>query len=143
MTTDNARLLVGLVLFIHALGHGGAVAALLSLEAFRGPSGGWRPARSWLFPSLGSSTAMTIAVGLWTCAMLGFALAAMSFWGVLLPVDIAGPAAAVAAAISVAGMLVFFGTWPLFNWISSFTMNVAVFAAQFVLGWPTQNPLMP
>ena len=143
MISDNARLLVGMVLFVHALGHGGAVAALLSLAVFRGPSGGWRPARSWLFPSLGSSTAMTIAVGFWTSAMLGFALASMSFWGVLIPVDIAGPAAVMAAAISVAGMLVFFGTWPLFNWLSSLTMNIAIFAAQFVLGWPTQNPLIP
>ena len=144
MTTDNARLLVGTILFVHALGHGGAVAALLSLRAFPGDAvGGWLPARSWLFPTIRGSTAMMIAVGFWTAAVVGFVLASLSFWGVVLPIEVAGPAAVVGASVSVAGMIAFFGTWPAFNWLASLMMNLAIFAAQFLIGWPTQDAFVP
>lgn len=137
MSTDNLRFLIGGVLLIHGLGHGGALGALLWLRATPdGPTGGWSAARSWLFPALRSADATNVAMAFWIIAMLGFVLATLSFWGVLLPGDIWRQLAVVSALVSLAGMTVFFGTWPVFNWTASLAVNVAVLVTQLVTRWP-------
>lgn len=137
MSTDNLRLLIGGVLVLHGLGHGGALGALLWLRAAPGgPTGGWSAARSWLFPALRSPDASNIAMAFWIVVMVGFVLAALSFWGVLLPGDIWRQLAVASALVSLTGMIVFFGTWPAFNWTASLAVNVAVLVTQFFTKWP-------
>ncbi len=137
MQANELRLLIGGVLLIHGLGHGGALGALIWLRvATAGPTGGWSAARSWLLPALRSPDATNIAMAFWIVAMVGFVLAALSFWGVLLPGDIWRQLAVGAALVSLTGMTVFFGTWPAFNWTASLAVNVAVLVTQLLTRWP-------
>lgn len=137
MVPDQTCLLIGTVLLIHGLGHGGALGALIWLRALPdGPTGGWRPARSWLFPAARPSATTNMAMAFWGAAMVGFVLAGLSFWGVLIPADIGRVIGVGSALVSLTGMLLFFGTWPAVNWVASLALNIAVFVTQFVTQWP-------
>lgn len=137
MQANELRLLIGGVLLIHGLGHGGALGALIWLRvAPGGPTGGWSAARSWLLPALRSPDATNIAMAFWIVAMVGFVLASLSFWDVLLPGDLWRQLAVGSALVSLSGMTVFFGTWPVFNWTASLAVNVAVFVTQLLTRWP-------
>ena len=53
MSDQIIKLVIGGVLLLHGLGHGGAIGALIWIGRRPGTdTGGWRAARSWLFPSL-------------------------------------------------------------------------------------------
>lgn len=138
MNSDGLRVLIGGVLLVHGLGHGGALGALLWIRALPNtPTGGWLAARSWLLPNGPDMTAFAMA--LWTIVMLGFVAAALSFWGVLLPGDLWRPLAIGSAVVSLGGMVVFFGTWPAFNWTASLVVDVAVLVTQLVTHWPPRE----
>lgn len=142
MNSDNARFVIGGVLLIHGLGHGGALGALLWIRAFpSSPTGGWLAARSWLAPALNAPEASLLASAFWIVAMLGFVASALSFWEILVPADIWRQLGVGSALVSLTGMVVFFGTWPAFNWIASLMVNVAVLVTQLVTKWPAQELL--
>lgn len=137
MSDQLLKLLVAGALMVHGLGHGGAIGALIWIDRWPGTNtGGWLAARSWLFPSLASPTATLVASAFWVVALIGFVLAAMSFWGILLPPDVWRLAASVSAAVSLAGIVLFIGTWPAFNTVAALGMNAAVLVALLWLDWP-------
>lgn len=141
-STDNLRFVVGGLLLLHGLGHGGALGALIWLRVFPGtPTGGWLAARSWLVPALQSPEASAIAMGFWVVAMFGFVAAALSFWGVLLPGEPWRVLAVGSAIVSLVGMIVFFGTWPVFNTVAALAVNAAVLVTQLFTRWPPQELL--
>lgn len=142
MSDQTIKLVAAGVLLLHGLGHGGALAALAWIRLRPGTStGDWLAARSWLVPSLPGETATTLASAFWTVSLVGFVIAAMSFWGVVLPGSV-WPALAVASAlVSVAGIVFFFGTWPIFNTLAALGVNVAVLTAVLWLRWPTEAML--
>ena len=132
------RLLIGGALLLHGLGHGGAMGALWWIAEQPGTeTGGWTAARSWAFPTL--AAAPMLAIGFWTVALVGFVIAALSFWGVLLPGDWWRPVAVLAAVVSLVGILLFAGNWPTFNTIAAVAMNVAVLVAVLILHWPPET----
>ena len=139
MTSDNVRLLVAATLTIHGLGHGGALGALLWLK-FRPAdnTGGWLAARSWLLASLPAPTATTLAGAFWILAMVGFVAAALSFGGMLLPGELWRALALGSSIVSLVGVTLFLGTWPIFNTVAAIAVNVAVLATQLWLRWPPQ-----
>ena len=96
-------------------------------------------ARSWLVPSLPGDTATTIASAFWIASLVGFVVAAMSFWGVLVPGEVWRPLGVAAALVSMAGIVLFFGTWPAFNTLAALGVNVAVLVALLGLRWPPQT----
>ncbi len=136
MSERNLRLLIGLALLIHGLGHGGALGAILwiRLQPDTG-TGGWKAARSWLFPSLSASAAAAVASAFWILSLLGFVAAALSFWGPL-PGSAWRPLAIASAAVSLTGIVLFFGTWPAFNAFAAVAMNLAVLISLAWLRWP-------
>jgi len=67
------------------LAHGVAHVIALAAPGMSGESGSRVTVRSWLFPSLESKAVAVIAVPFWALATAGFALAAMSSWGILIP----------------------------------------------------------
>ena len=140
MSDEMIRLVLGGVLLLHGLGHGGALGALLWLR-FRPATntGGWRPARSWLVPSLQGNTAATVAATFWLVSLIGFVAAALSFWAILVPGDVWGPLAVGSAIVSLAGIVLFFGTWPMFNTIAALVANIAVLVAVLWLHWPPET----
>ena len=126
------------MLLLHGLGHGGAVGALAWIRLRPGTStGDWLAARSWLVPSLSADTATTLAGAFWIVSLVGFLIAAMSFWGVVIPGSVWRPLAVASALLSIAGITCFFGTWPMFNTLAALAVNVAVLGAVLWLRWPS------
>ncbi len=139
MSDQLLKLVVGGVLLVHGLGHGGALGALAWIRFRPGTStGGWAAARTWLLPSLPAETATTLAGAFWIAALVGFVIAALSFWGVLLSVDLWRPVALGSAVVSLIGIVLFFGTWPAFNTVAALAVNIAVLVAVWIR-WPPQS----
>jgi hypothetical protein len=133
------RLVIGGVLLLHGLGHGGALGTLAWIGRFGpGSTGAWTSARSWLLPLLSASTATLLAAAFWVAALVGFVLGALSFLGIL-PVGVWQALAVASAVVSMAGIILFFGNWPLFNSVAALAVNVAVLVAVLWLRWPPES----
>jgi hypothetical protein len=139
MSDQMLKLVIGGVLLVHGLGHGGALGALLWIRLRPGSStGDWAAARTWLMPALPAETAATLASAFWIAALVGFVMAALSFWGLVLPVAVWQSVALGSAVISLIGIGLFLGTWPAFNTIAALAVNVAVLMAVWI-HWPPQS----
>ena len=142
MPDPMLELVIGGVLLVHGLGHGGALAALAWIRLRpQSSTGDWSAARTWLIPSLPAETAAMLASAFWLAALIGFVLAALSFWGLLLPADTWQPVALGSAVVSMTGIVLFLGTWPIFNTLAAVAVNMAVFAAIW-LQWPPRSVLV-
>ena len=139
MSDQTIKLIAAGLLLVHGLGHGGALAALAWIRLRPGtPTGAWLAARSWLVPSLSGNTATTLASAFWIVAMVGFVIAAMSLYGVVFPSTVWRPLAVASAFVSIVGIVLFFGTWPMFNTIAALGVNAAVLVAVLWLRWPSE-----
>lgn len=137
MPTGLARTIILAVLIVHGLGHGGVIAALVWIEARPGTdSGGWRRARSWLMPSLAPKTSMALAIALYAISMVGFLAVALAFQGILISGSAWSGLAVGSAVVSTLAILLFWGTWPVFNTTAALAVNLAVFITQLWLKWP-------
>ena len=140
MSDQIVKLIVAGALLVHGLGHGGALGALIWIGGRPGTdTGGWLAARSWLVPSLPAATATTVASVFWILSLIGFVVVALSFWGILVPDGAWRPLAVGSAVVSIAGIVLFFGTWPMFNTLAALGVNVAVLVALLGLRWPPQT----
>jgi len=74
----------------------------------------------------------------WVVSLAAFVIAAMSFWGVVVPGSVWRPIAVLAALVSATGIVLFFGTWPTFNTLAALGVNVAVIVAIVCLRWPSE-----
>ncbi len=142
MSDQMIKLIAGGVLLVHGLGHGGALGALASIRFHPGHKHGRLARRPVLaLPSLAGGTATTIASAFWIVSLVGFVIAAMSFWGVVIPGSVWRPLAVASALVSIAGITLFFGTWPMFNTLAALSVNVAVLVAVLWLRWPPEAML--
>lgn len=140
MSIQLVKIIIPLVLLLHGLGHGGAIVALISID--RGvPSGKWLSACSWLFPKLSPKAAKVITITFWAISLLGFLAAAFSFWGILIPGDLWRTLALVFAFISLIGIVLFWGRWPLFNTLAAQAVNLAIIITQLWVRWPAKDVL--
>ena len=136
MSDQALRLVISAAVLLHGLGHGGAIVALAWLAWRPGTNtGSWTAARSWLLPSLEPRTATIVACAFWIVALVGFVATVLAFWGVVLPTAAWQPLAIVSAIVSTAGIVVFFGNWPLFNTLAALGANAAVLVALVVAHW--------
>jgi hypothetical protein len=140
VSPENLRFIIAAVLGIHGLGHGGALGALIWLH-FRpaDATGGWLAAKSWLFPSLPAAASSNVASAFWIVAMFGFVAAALSFVGVLVPGEAWRGLALASSIVSLVGVALFFGTWPVFNTVAAIAVNVGVLTTQLWLRWPARE----
>jgi hypothetical protein len=137
MSDQTIRLVAAGVLLVHGLGHGGALIALAWIRLHPGAdTGAWLAARSWLLPSLSGEVATRIAGTFWIVSMVGFVIAAMSFWGVAVPDGAWRPVAVASAVVSGVGIVLFIGNWPVFNTVAALGVNAAVLVAVLWLHWP-------
>jgi hypothetical protein len=138
MPDQTIKLIAAGALLLHGLGHGGALGALAWIRLRPGSNtSAWLAARSWLMPALSADTATALASAFWIASLVGFVITAMSFWGVGVPADLWRPLGVASAIVSGAGIVLFFGTWPMFNTLAALAMNVAVLVAVLWLRWPT------
>ena len=136
MSDQMIKAIAAGLLLVHGLGHGGAIGALAWIRLRPGtPTGGWLAARSWLAPSLAGDTAMTIACVFWIVSLVGFVITAMSFWGVLIPDGVWRPLGVASAIVSLTGVVLFLGTWPVSYTVAALGVNVAVLVAVLWLRW--------
>lgn len=139
MSDQIIKIVIAGVLLLHGLGHGGALGALIWIGRGRGAdTGGWRVARLWLFPSLPTPAATTVASIFWILSLIGFVAAALSLWGILVPGEAWRQLAVASAIVSILGIVLFFGTWPTFNTLAALGVNIAVLVTQLWLHWPPQ-----
>lgn len=90
MRDETLRLILGALLFLHGIAHGGAMGSLWWVATRPGvDTGGWTGARLWAVPSMAANVATAIAVGLWSVAMIAFIVAALGFWGLVVPPEVA------------------------------------------------------
>lgn len=140
MSDHIVKLIVAVTLLVHGLGHAGALGALIWIGARPGTdTAGWLTARSWLVPSLPASTATTVANSFWILSLIGFVVTALPFWGLPVPGEAWRPLAVASALVSITGIVLFFGRWPMFNTLAALGVNVAVLVAVLSLRWPPQT----
>ena len=105
------RIIVVVALAAHGIAHAIALGGLIG-QGVGGASASQVAVRSWLLPGLGPNAAAALAIPFWLVATVGFLLAALSFWGILVP-DAPWRQIAVASAIaSIVGVAFLAGTWP-------------------------------
>lgn len=139
MPDGRMRLAIGAVLFLHGIAHGGAMGALWWISARPGTdTGGWEATRMWAAPAVAGNVSTLVAVAFWTGALVAFVVTALGFWGVVVPAEWWRPAAVIGATVSLVGIALFAGTWPIFNTLAAVAVNVAVLVVVFVLGWAAQ-----
>jgi len=135
MPDQPLRFILGAILLVHGLGHIGPVGAYLWLR--RRPdtdTSGWTAARSWLMPGLSPAAATVVASLFWVFAVVGFVVAAFSFWGIL-PVDWWTTAAVASAIVSLTGIVAFLGTWPAFNTVAAIVVNIGALVVAVRQPW--------
>lgn len=140
-SSPTARVLILGVLMVHGLGHGGALGALWwrsAVSSTAADQGGWLAARSWLFPSVAAPSATAVASAFWVLSMIGFVAAALSFSGLVLPGEAWRQLAVASAIVSLLGITLFFGTWPVFNTVAAIAVDATVLFTQVALRWPPQ-----
>lgn len=137
------RIGITAALALHAVAHANGLVALArqALGEFNGV-----PARLWPLPNLDASVAAGIALPFWLVATVAFALAALSFWGVSLPLPGWRQLAIGGAVASMLGLALFVGTWPgsadtfysLLNMGVALAMNLVIFGILLLLRWPPE-----
>jgi hypothetical protein len=121
MSPQILRILIAGALFVHGVGH---------------TLGFWMPARSWVLSGLGESSLRIISSVIWILAAVGSLAACLGFLGVLVPAGFWRPIAVGAACFSILGLVLFWNTWPLFNAIGAWSMNIAILMTQLWFNWP-------
>jgi hypothetical protein len=97
------------------------------------------PARSWLLPRANPSALRIVTSIFWTLSAIGFVASALGFWGWIVPSAWWSALAILFAVVSLIGLVLFFGTWPAFNTVGAFGMNIAILATQLWLDWPPEG----
>ncbi len=121
MSSQIIRILIAGALFVHGIGH---------------TLGLWKPPDKLLFAKA-SQEQLKIAGGtIWIISAAGFVLAAMGFFGLLVPAGAWRPLAIIFAVISLLGLILFGRKWPVFNFMGASAMNIAVLVALLWLNWP-------
>jgi hypothetical protein len=67
----------------------------------------------------------------------------MAFLGVLVPAAAWEALAVASAIVSIVGIVLFFGTWPVFNMLAALVMNTAVLIALLWARWPPAEVVAP
>ena len=121
MNPNTLRILIAGALFVHGIGH---------------TLGFFMPARSWILKPLGEPALRIIANILWALAGVGFVLSCLAFLGFMLPPEWWRPLAVASAFVSLTGLALFMGNWPMFNTIGALGFNIVVLVALLWLHWP-------
>ena len=122
MSTQTIRILIAGALFVHGIGH---------------TLGFWKSALSLPFLDVPESTLRLIGGVIWVLVAVGFIASSMGFYGILVPANWWRPLAVVFAVVSLAGLILFGRTWPIFNLMGAYAMNIATLVALLWLHWPS------
>jgi hypothetical protein len=136
MSPTTLRIIIGLVLLVHGIGHSMAFFPALGLSSTEN----WHH-RSWLLtPLIGDTASRVISMILFGAAFVGFIAAALGLFSWLVPHDLWRTLAVVSAVISLAALTLFWNSFAaLFpNKIGAIVVDIAVLVGLLALNWPTE-----
>jgi hypothetical protein len=135
MSSTTLRIVIAIVLFVHAVGHGQGVLAALGVFS----SENWN-ARSWLFDNLlGEKGSRAVALVLWAASFLGFLAAGFAFLGIGIPHDMWRTLALIFVIPSVLGLVFYWHSLAqFFNKVGAIGVNAAIVIGLLILHWPTE-----
>ena len=139
------KIIIIVALAAHGIAHAIALSGLVG-QSVSGASASHVAVRSWLLPGLGTNAAAVVAIPFWLAATVGFLLAALSFWGILVPDAPWRQIAVASALVSIVGIAFLGASWPgsptearaILNTGIAIAMNVAVLVSLLWLNWPAQ-----
>ena len=130
----SLKLIIGLVLVAHGIGH--------SLGAF--PIFGWAKADGWsgdswiLTGPAGVTATHALGLVLWAAALVGFVVAGLGVLGVAVPVEWIRPVAVVASMVSLVAIGLFWDALPsMVSKVGAIGVDVIVLWAVLVAHWPS------
>ena len=137
MAAATTRVVLGVILLGHGIGHALGIMAALGL----GSAEGWS-ARSWLLTdALGDPIARGISFLVWALALLGFLGAALGLFG-WLPHGWWRTLALVASVISLVGLALYWNAFPqLSSKLAAIGVDLAVLYALLIARWPSETIL--
>ena len=136
MSPTTLRIIIGLVLLVHGIGHTMAFFPALKISS----TDTWHH-RSWLLtPLIGETASRVISIILFGSAFVGFIAAALGLFGWLVPHDLWRTLAVVSAVISLVALALFWNSFVAFfpNKIGAIVVNIAVLVCLLWLNWPTE-----
>jgi len=135
MNPKTLRVIIAVLLFVHAIGHGQGIVASLGLLN----SETWN-VRSWLFDSLiGEKNSRILATILFTICVLGFLATAFSFLGIGIPHDIWRTLAIIFAIPSVISLIAYWNAFAMFfNKVGAIGVNGWILIGLLLLKWPSE-----
>ena len=136
MSPTTLRIIIGLVLLVHGIGHIMAFFPALNITS----TDKWHH-RSWLLtPLIGDSASRVISIILFGAAFIGFIAAALGLFGWLVPHDLWRTLSVCSAVISLVALVLFWNSFAaLFpNKIGAIAVNIAVLVCLLWLNWPTE-----
>jgi hypothetical protein len=136
MSPTTLRIIIGLVLIVHGIGH--AMAFFPALNIFSNES--WHH-RSWLLtPLIGDTASRVISMILFGAALLGFIGAGLGLFVWLVPHEWWRSLAVVSAVISLVALALFWNSFAsLFpNKIGAIVVNIAVLWGLLLANWPSE-----
>ena len=136
MSLTTLRIIIGLVLLVHGIGHIMAFLPALNITS----TDNWHH-RSWLLtPLIGDTASRVISIILFGAAFLGFIAAALGLFSWLVPHELWRTLAVYSAVISLAALALFWNSFASFfpNKIGAIVVNIAVLVCLLWLNWPTE-----
>jgi len=139
MSPTTLRIIIGLVLIVHGIGHCMAFFPALNITSTEH----WHH-RSWvLTPLIGDTASRVLSIVLFGAAMIGFLAAGLGLFGWLVPHDWWRSLSIVSAVISLVALALFWNSFAaLFpNKIGAIAVNVAVLWGLLISNWPPETAI--
>lgn len=138
MSPKTLRIIIAVLLFIHAIGHIQGI--VVSLGLFKTEA--WK-VTSWLFdPLLGEKSSRILAGILFTICVLGFLSTAFSFLGVGISHEIWRTLAVIFAIPSVITLIAYWNAFAMFfNKAGAIGMNTWILIGLVFLKWPSEKEI--
>ena len=124
------KILVGLVLLAHGLGHSMGILQVFKVATVNPQWHG----DSWILAGAGPTVTQAVGVVLWSVALVGFALAAAVVFG-WLPESYFAALAIVSAVASLAGIVFFPVAFPTFSTLGALAIDIVTLAAVLWYQW--------
>lgn len=132
------RLVIGLVLLLHGVGH---ALGVLSLAPFDRPE--WNM-RSWLLTdTLGETVSRALGVVLWSLGGVLFIVAALALLKIVFPEEWWRTLAVAGAIVSLATVALYWNALPFLvpNKVGAIAVDVAVIVGVLIAHWPSDDLL--
>lgn len=136
MAPSTLRIIIGLVLLVHGIGHSMAFLPALNISS----TDKWHH-RSWLLtPLIGDTASRVLSIILFGAAFLGFIAASLGLFGWLVPHDLWRQLSVYSAVISLVALALFWNSFASYfpNKIGAIVVNIAVLVCLLWLNWPSE-----